>query len=120
LPLTVDEDFDIKLVKGASATWSSVGLTEVDLSNFFEDSGWSPLVTLRSYSGAKYATLDSDSITLNSGAETISFTVPYTKALAALGMIDPGTWTLYATKTIDGVETLTELANGNLSVQLYS
>lgn len=120
LPLTVNADFDIKLVKNASATWSSAGLDDVDLSNFFEASGWTPLVTLRSYSGAKFTTLDSDSTTLNSGAETISFTVPYAKASAALGMIDPGTWTLYATKTIDGVETLTELATGNLSVQLYS
>jgi hypothetical protein len=35
-------------------------------------------------------------------------------------MVDPGIWTLYATKTIDGVENVSELASGNLQVKMYS
>jgi len=46
--------------------------------------------------------------------------VSYDKALAALGMIDPGTWTLYATKTIDNVENIVELATGNLQIKMYN
>ena len=118
--LTADEDFDLKLIKSASASWTSAGITGLDLSNLFPDSGWDPLVVLRSYSGAKSVNLDASSISLNYGTSVVSFDISYEKASAALGMIDPGTWSLYATQTEDGVDTLVELATGNLSVQLYS
>lgn len=118
--LTADAEFDLVLLKDAPANWDSVGIADLDFSNFFPDSGWAPLVTLRNYSGSKSVTLDSGSIVLNSGSESVSFSVSYEKASAAIGMVDPGTWTLYATKTIDEVETLVELATGNLSVKLYS
>jgi hypothetical protein len=35
-------------------------------------------------------------------------------------MVDPGTWTLYATKVIAGVENIVELASGNLQVKMYN
>jgi hypothetical protein len=35
-------------------------------------------------------------------------------------MVDSGTWTLYATKTIAGVETVSELETGNLQIKLYN
>jgi len=119
LPLTVDADYDLTLTKDAPETWNSVG-TSTNLSNFFPDSGWAPLVTLRSYSGLKSVNLDSSSITLDAGEGSLEFTVSYAKALAALGMVDPGTWTLYATKTISGVENIVELASGNLQIKMYS
>ncbi len=118
LVLTADDDYDITLVKGASATWSSAGLS-VNLSNFFPDTGWDPSVVLRNYSGSKFVDLDASSITLNPSPATLSFVVPYDKAIAALSMVDPGTWTLYATKTIDGVPNLVELASGNLQIKMY-
>lgn len=119
LPLTVDTDFDIALIKDASATWTSA-TKGLDLSNLFPDTGWTPVVTLKSYSGIRSVDLDSTDISLNYGTSVISFTVPYAKANTALGMIDPGTWTLYATKTIDGVENIVELATGNLQIKMYS
>jgi hypothetical protein len=118
--LTANDNYDISLIKGASATWTSSGLDDVDLSNFFPASGWSPVVTLRNYSGTKTVDLDSSSITVDSGTEIVSFETTYAKALAAIGMVDPGTWTLYATKTIDGVENIVELATGNLQIKMYS
>jgi hypothetical protein len=120
LVMTANSDYDITLIKGETAAWSSAGLDELDLSNIFPDSGWSTSVTLRSYSGAKSVELDSDSIALNYGAETVGFAVTYEKALAALGMVDPGSWSLYASKTIDGVENIVELATGNLKIQMWS
>ena len=117
--MTPDADYDVVLIKGAAGTWSSVD-TSTNLTNFFPSSGWTPVVTLRNYSGSKTVDLDSSSIALNSGSSSLSFTVSYEKALAALGMIDPGTWTLYATKTIDGVENIVELASGNLQVKMYN
>lgn len=119
LVLTADADFDLSIVKDTPAAWSSTG-TDVDLSNFFPDSGWDPKVVVYSYSGAKSATVDSSEITVNSGVETVSFNIPYSTALGPLGMVDPGTWTLYASQTEDGVESLVELASGNLQIKMYS
>lgn len=118
--LTANADYDLTLVKDASATWTSTGIDEVDLSNFFPDTGWEPQVSINNYSYTKSVNLDASSITLNSGAETLSFAVPYAKALAGIGMVDPGTWTLYATKTINNVENIVELATGNIKIKLYS
>jgi hypothetical protein len=119
LVLAVDGDYDISLIQSTPGTWSSTG-TSVDLSNFIPDSGWTPVVTLRSYSGAKAVDLDSESISINQGASTLGFSVPYDKAVQALGMVDPGTWTLYATKTIANVPNIIELASGNLQIKLYA
>lgn len=115
---TADIDYDITLIKDAEGSWSSLGLM-TDLSNFFPETGWTPVVSLRNYSGSKTVDLDSSSIELDFDAASLSFTVPYTKAVAALGMVDPGTWTLYATKTIAGVPNVVELASGNLRIKLY-
>jgi hypothetical protein len=120
LVLTANTDYDLALIKDTPAAWSSTGLDELDLSNLFPNTGWTAVVTLRSYSGNKAVDLDSSSITVNQESDTISFTVPYDKALSALGMVDPGIWTLYATKTIDGVENIVELAAGNLQIKMYS
>lgn len=119
LVLTVDEDYDITLIKGASATWSSAG-TSTNLSNFFPDSGWTPVVSLRNHSGNRSIDLDPASIVLNTGPGTLSFTVPYDKTVKSLGMVDPGTWALYATKTINDVPNIVELASGNLQNKLYT
>ncbi len=118
--LTADADYDIVSVKGAAASWSSEDIVGLDLSNFFPDSGWDPKVTLRNYGSNKSVDLDSTDITVNQDTEVLSFSVSYDKAFQALGMVDPGTWTLYATKTIAGVENVTEIASGNLQIQMYS
>jgi hypothetical protein len=119
LPLTADADFDLTIVKDTSTTWSSTGLG-LDLSNLFPDTGWTPVVSIKSYSGSRSVDLDSSNINLNYGSSTISLTIPYEKAQSALGMIDPGTWTLYATKTISNVENIVELAAGNLQIKMYN
>jgi hypothetical protein len=119
ITLTANPLFDLTLVKGAPATWTSVGRPTV-LTNFFPDSGWTPVITLRGYSGASSVNLESSDYTLNSGASTLTFTVPYDKALRALGMVDPGTWTLYATKTINNIPNIVQLATGNLQIKMYN
>jgi hypothetical protein len=117
--LTADADYDLTLIKDAAATWLS-DPSIVTLSNFFPDSGWTPVVTLRNYSGSRSVDLDSSSITLNFQNSSLSFSVPYPKAVSALGMVDPGTWTLYATKTINNIPNIVELASGNLQIKLYT
>ena len=90
------------------------------MSVFFDEAGWTPVVTLRNYGRTKSVDLDSSSITLNNGAESLSFSVSYSKAFSALGIVDPGTWTLYATKTVNGIEQVAELETGNLKIKLSS
>ena len=103
----------------ASISWTSAG-EGVNLSNFFpQNATYSPKVVLRNYGETTSGNLDADSITLDYVAETLDFTIPYGKAQAALGMVDPGTWTLYASSTVDEVESLVELASGNLQIKMY-
>ena len=118
--MVANAEFDITLIKGAEASWSSQGIAAMDLSNLFPDSGWVPSVVLKNYSGSKSVDLGLDNITVDYGSETVSFVVPYDKTLNAIGMTDPGTWSLYASKTIDGIENIVELATGNLKIQMWS
>lgn len=119
LALTPDTDFDVALIKGDTADWSSVG-KDLDLSNFFPDTGWTPVVSLRNWSQSKTINLDSSYITLDSGAASVSIAFPYQPVLNAIGMTDPGVWSLYATKTENDVESVVEIATGNLQIKLYN
>ena len=117
--LPADAEFDLVSSLGGSISWTSQG-SGTDLSNFFPAAGYTPKVLLRNYSETKAIELDSSYISLNFVDETLDFTIPYDKALAALGMVDPGTWALYASILDgDGVEALTELASGNLQIKMY-
>lgn len=116
--LTADATFDISVVRTTPATWSSASAPTADVSVFFDEAGWTPVVTLRNYGGTKSVDLTSSDITVNSGTQTVSFSVPYTTAYNALGAVDPGTWTLYATKTTGNIVEVAELETGNLQIKL--
>jgi len=116
LSLTADLDYDLTIVRDTPATWSSAG-TDTDLSNFFPASGYTPMVSLYNYSGTSRIDLDSSAVTLDEINEVLSFDVSYQKAFDALGMVDPGTWTLWAVAN-DGA--LTYIATGNLQIKMYN
>jgi hypothetical protein len=120
LKLTLDDDLDLSLSAiDGSISWTSTG-SGTDLSNFFpQNADWSPKVVLRNYGESSSATLESSSIVLDDEDEKLDFTISYAKAKSALGMVDPGTWTLYASQIEDGVESLVELASGNLQIKMY-
>jgi hypothetical protein len=102
-----------------SISWTSTG-SGTNLTNFFPQNNlWSPKVVLRNYGETSSVTLEAGSIVLNYAASRLDFTITYDKALSALGMVDPGTWALYASKTENGIESLVELASGNLQIKLY-
>jgi hypothetical protein len=106
----------------ASISWSSAG-EGVDLSNFFpQNSTYTPKVILRNYGSTSSVTLDASSIILDYEDETLDFTISYDKALAVLGMVDPGTWELYYSSFDEnGLEVLptNPLASGNLQIKMY-
>ena len=117
LYLTANTSYDVTLTRNISATWNSpVGL---NLTALFNNTGWTPQVKLRNYGTTITIDLDSSDIVLNSGANTATITFSYDKVFKAIGMVDPGTWTLYATKTVANVQNVTELATGNLRVKMY-
>jgi hypothetical protein len=121
LKLTADADFDLVLSQPTgSISWTSTD-SGTDLSNFFpQNNEYIPKVILRNYGETNSVTLPSAAVTLDYDAETLDFTIPYTSAKTALGLVDPGTWTLYASSTDgEGVESLVELATGNLKVTMY-
>ena len=123
-PLRLLQDSGKDLVLSAtsnsdSISWSSEG-EGVDLSNFFpQNSTYTPKVVIRNYGETSSSTLDSEAIVLDYDNETLDFTISYTVARATLGMVDPGTWTLYASSTEDDIESLVELASGNLQIKMY-
>jgi hypothetical protein len=118
--LVADEDFDLELSTSVgSISWTSTG-SGTDLSNFFpQNNQWTPKVVLRNYGETSSVTLEAGSIVLDYAASRLDFTITYDKALSALGMVDPGTWALYASQTQSGVESLVELASGNLRIKMY-
>jgi hypothetical protein len=122
LRLIPDTEFDLVLSatsNSASISWTSAG-SGTDLSNFFpQNNTYTPKVVLRNYGETVSVSLDSADISLNYNEDTLDFTISYAKAKSALGMVDPGTWTLYASSTEDEIESLVELASGNLQIKMY-
>lgn len=116
--LTANADLDLTVVRTTPAVWNSADSSSSDVSVFFEDEGWTPLVTLKNYGGTKSVDLTSAEVSLDTLNEAVSFSVPYNYAYSALGIVDPGTWTLYATRTTDGVVEVAELETGNLQIKL--
>jgi hypothetical protein len=112
--------FDLTVVGSTPAVWDSSTVTGDDVSTFFTGGGWTPLVTLKNYGNTKSVNLEASEITVNNASQKIVFSVPYSKAYSALGIVDPGTWTLYATRTVGAVEEVAELETGNLKIQLHS
>ena len=124
LKLTADAEFDLTLSTTSgtdSISWNSAG-SGTDLSNFFpQNSTYTPKVVLRNYGDTTSVNLDPSSVELDYVNSELDFTISYSKAKTALGMVDPGTWTLYASSIdVDGVESLVELASGNLQIKMYT
>lgn len=119
LPLTVNADLDLSVVRNTPATWNSIA-ADVDTSIFVDEDGWTPLVTIFNYAENKSLDLEPQYVAIDESTGEIDVTITYTDAQKTIGMVDPGSWTLYATKTVDGVENVTELASGNLQIKLYN
>jgi hypothetical protein len=86
-----------------------------------DDGNWVPTVTIRSYGGGKSLELDQGAVSLNDQDDTVTVNVTYADALTILGMVDPGTWDLYASRPSvsapGGTETV-YIASGNLQISM--
>jgi hypothetical protein len=84
------------------------------------DNGWTTELTIRNYGETKSKVID-DGVNVVTATEKITFSVDYASTLAILGMVDPGSWDLYASRPspINPGQTETVfVCDGNLSVNL--
>lgn len=118
-PLPVSVANDLNVVRNTPATWDS-NVANEDVTIFFDEIGWTPQLTVSNYSGTKSVDVSASNIVVDTVGNKVTFSIPYESAYNAMGIVDPGYWTLYATKTVDGVEEVSELVSGNLQIKLYN
>ena len=107
---------DLIVPPGTGNTGSTtLGLANINATFLTSQAGWTPALTLKSHSGAKSLTLSNASANVNTNASTITLSAGYSDTLATIGMVDPGTWDLYATHTNNSVVLIT---SGNLKINL--
>ncbi len=90
--------------------------------DFLLDEEWSTELTIRNYADTKDAVIASG-VAINSVAETITFSVDWSNAKTVLGMVDPGSWDMYASRPnpLNPAETETVfVCDGNLALKLAS
>jgi hypothetical protein len=111
---TVSATKDITVDAGATSTKSiTLGLSNISAAFLTSQAGWTPSLTVKSYSGMYSKDLGATSATVNANASTITLTVGYNDANNTLGRVDPGSWDLYATHTNASVVLIT---SGNLKI----
>jgi hypothetical protein len=106
---------DLLVTPGTGNSGSiTLGLANIN-AEFLTSGSWTPNLTLKSPSGNKSLTLSNASASVNVSTSTITLTAGYSETLSTLGMVDPGSWDLYATHTNNSVVLIT---SGNLKINL--
>lgn len=111
---------DISVIRDMGGS-NTVPLSYINSEFLLDGEGWVPLMTIRNYSSTKSLELDPGAVSLDEIAEDITFNVAYVDALATLGMIEPGTWDLYASRPsieTPGVSENIYIASGNIQIQM--
>jgi len=95
----------------------------IDADDIFADQDdWTYTVTLANWDNTKSSDL-SVNPTVNYTADNVTVNATYAETLAVLGLRDPGTYTLYASRPdLDepGVTEIVELYAANIGIQLAS
>jgi hypothetical protein len=111
---------DIAVVRDLGGT-ITVPLSYINAEFLNDQDGWVPNVIIRNYSGTNSLDTDQGAISIDSDNDDITINVTYTDAVATIGMVDPGTWDLFASRpstvTPGEIETV-YIASGNLKIQL--
>lgn len=118
-PLKIGKSpFDIIVPAGGNGLLT-IGLEELN-AEFLTDAGWTATATIRNYGESRSLDLP-NALYLNTQDATIDIVVGYDDAKSTLGMVDSGTWDLFATRPYVDDPTMFEtvyIASGNLSIQL--
>lgn len=97
LVYTADATKDITISRSGTGT-ITIPLVDINADFFVTEDNWTPSVVVRNWSQSKATTLVSSVSVIDSEAGTITITIPYSSAIGALGMVDPGSYDLYGTR----------------------
>lgn len=118
-----ETDLDITIVGqyGDDVSGSTtVSIASIDAEFLVEELGWTPYATIYNYSGTKSLDLDPSAVQIISSGTELKVTVEYEQARGILGLVDPGTWDLYASRTNGEEIEMVSIASGNLIIKLSS
>ena len=113
--------YSVSAEKDITLQGNTTGTATIALANISgeflatESADWTPSIVIRSYSNLRNKTLTTANV--NTIAETITLSVDYESAQPVIGMVDPGTYDLYATHSNSAVVLVT---SGNLKIDLTS
>ena len=109
------------VVNGSAGGTVTLPLEYMGAEFLLQNQGWVPTITIRNYSGGSSLDLDPGAVSLDAAAYDITFNIPYTQAMKTIGMVDPGTWDMYASRpsveTPGTLETVL-VCSGNLEVKM--
>ena len=118
---TADAAKDINVNRGAGGS-ITIPLNYINASFLTTEPNWTTSVVIRNWSQSKSATLPSSYVVVTDAVtDTVSITVPYNNALAIIGMVDPGTYDLYASRPDLENPSINEVrlvSSGNLKISL--
>ena len=114
---TSELDIEVKST-GGSVT---VPLEYIAAEFLVEEGDWVPNLIIRNYGQTKQLDTDQGAVSIDEAAYDITFNVSYANALSVLGMVDPGTYDLYASRPSVESPGTTEtvlICSGNIRFQL--
>ena len=114
---TSELDIEVKST-GGSVT---VPLEYIGAEFLVAQGNWVPNLIIRNYGQTKQLDTDQGAVSIDAAAYDITFNVSYSNALSTLGMIDPGTYDLYASRPSVETPGTTEtvlICSGNIRFQL--
>jgi hypothetical protein len=111
---------DITIVNGS---YGSVAITYDYLNAWWllDGTGWIPRVTINDWANVKSRDLGEGSVLLLEDDNSVQINVQYEDALAIVGLVDPGTWDMYASRPsieYEGQIETVYVASGNLRINM--
>jgi hypothetical protein len=113
-------NLDIAVIRDLGGT-VTVPLPYINAEFLNDQVGWVPSVVIRNYGGTNSLDLDQGAVAIDPDNDDITVNVTYVDALQTLGMVDPGTWDLFASRpsvSEPGVTETVYIASGNLQIQM--
>ena len=114
---TSELDIEVRTTGGTV----TVPLEYIAAEFLIEEGDWVPNLIIRNYGQTRQLDLDQGAVSIDEAAYDITFNVSYSNALSTLGMIDPGTYDLYASRPSVETPGTTEtvlICSGNIRFQL--
>jgi len=111
---------DITIVNG---NYGSVEITYDYLNAWWllDGTGWVPRITINDWANVKSRDLGQGSVLLLEEENAVQVNVQYEDALAIIGIVDPGTWDMYASRPsieYEGQIETVYVASGNLRINM--